>query len=321
MYIQPMDYLYNKNLSHSFSFNKHYVLFCHPFCSVSVSHHDLMGFHDNASSYLKLKRIKLQRNQNKDNKLAGRRKKENMKKKTKFKEWERCCCCWCFYSSHLLLFIQLTFSWCLILKNKRKNTDRSKFFKKISNYFWSCRSFLSIFFDFRCLTYIKTMRTIWTTDFLNIINNNFFYKIDYYFQIDTCWTILLDWFVFAFVVGLFCDSVITDEIVVVSGWISYEPSGNFVHNVKATCDLSSWYLVIKSFGAIFPGRMISKIQKIWFWQGTKTLLFVILWTVVLVSEKRVNGWALFNWSSLDLIKTRWSLHIERNIDEQFRVYR
>lgn len=53
-------------------------------------------------------------------------------------------------------------------------------------------------------------------------------------------------------------SVITDEIIVVSWSILYDPSRSFVHNVKANWDLSNWYLSIKSFGANLSSWIISK---------------------------------------------------------------
>ncbi len=53
-------------------------------------------------------------------------------------------------------------------------------------------------------------------------------------------------------------SVITDEIMFVSGYTVYEPSEIFVHNVKARWDLSNWYRLIKSFGTNRSSWMISK---------------------------------------------------------------
>lgn len=54
-------------------------------------------------------------------------------------------------------------------------------------------------------------------------------------------------------------SLITDEIIVVSGYGLYDPSGSFVHNVNAIWDLSSWYLLINSFGDKISSWIISKI--------------------------------------------------------------
>ncbi len=71
------------------------------------------------------------------------------------------------------------------------------------------------------------------------------------------------------------DSVITDEIIVVSGWISYVPLLNFVHNVNAICDLSSWYLLIKSFGDNFSVLIRSKIKKNIFWNITEIFSYFV----------------------------------------------
>jgi hypothetical protein len=55
-------------------------------------------------------------------------------------------------------------------------------------------------------------------------------------------------------------SVTTEETTVVSGWDWYEPFCTFVHSVNAICDLSSWYLLINSFGVNFLSFIISKIE-------------------------------------------------------------
>ncbi len=60
------------------------------------------------------------------------------------------------------------------------------------------------------------------------------------------------------------DSVITVDIIVVSGWIAYVPSQFFVHNVNAIRDLSSWYLLINSFGDNFSSKIISKRKNFYF---------------------------------------------------------
>ena len=60
--------------------------------------------------------------------------------------------------------------------------------------------------------------------------------------------------------GLIDASVMTEERTVVSACISYDPLGNCVHKVKARWALSSWYLLISSFGVSVSSGAMSRME-------------------------------------------------------------